>query len=122
MELQQDRGLGPFIDAYDPGEVKVDRKSYRTSILVYAEKQVTIWAPNDLSQLTLDDLQSLIELKPALILLGTGENLIFPSAELLSPLAEQQIGVEVMDTAAACRTYNVLMAEGRDVLAALLLH
>ena len=122
MELQQDRGAGPFIDAYQPGELKVEQQSYHSSILVQTDKQVDIWAPRDLTQLTPADLQPLIALKPVLVLLGTGEKLTFPPLELLNSLYAAQIGVEVMDTAAACRTYNVLMAEGRDVLAALLLY
>jgi len=122
MELQQDRGLGPFIAAYQSGEFKVDQQTYHQSILVQAEKCVDIWRPRDLTELNRADLQVLLALKPAIVLLGVGESLIFPANELLAPLHQAQIGIEIMDTAAACRTYNVLMSEGRDVLAALLLH
>ena len=121
MELQQDKGLGPFIEAYHRDSFKVDRQSYDSSILVHAEKKVECWRPTDLMQLTVADLQLLITLKPAIVLLGTGKNLIFPAADLFTPLQQAQISVEIMDTAAACRTYNVLMSESRNVLAALLL-
>ena len=121
MELQQDKGLGPFIAAYEPGELRVDQQVYQNSILVHAEKQVHLWHPLDLAHLQQQDFQDIIALQPSLVLLGTGKTLDFPEPTLLAPLYDAQLAVEVMDTAAACRTYNVLMAEGRDVLAALLL-
>lgn len=122
MELQQDKGLGPFIEAYEAGALRVDQHIYHNSILVQAEKQVSRWQPIDLAHLQAQDFQDIVALKPGLVLLGTGKILTFPETALLSSLYDANLGVEIMDTAAACRTYNVLMAEGRDVLAALLLN
>lgn len=122
MELQQDKGLGPFIAAYEAEELRVEQQVYHSSILVHAEKQVHVWRPFDLADLQAQDFQDIISLNPNLILLGTGKTLVFPESELLAPLYNACLGVEIMDTAAACRTYNVLMAEGRNVLAALLLN
>ncbi len=121
MELRQDKGTGPFIDAYEHDTFKVNNKIYCGSILVQAEKQVQPWPPDELAAVRAADLHSIIISKPHLVLLGTGERAIFLIADLLAPLYAAQITVEVMDTRAACRTYNVLMSEGRDVLAALLL-
>lgn len=63
---------------------------------------------------------AVLALRPALVLLGTGERQRFPAAPVLRPLVEAGIGCEVMDTGAACRTFNLLLAEGRNVVAALL--
>jgi uncharacterized protein len=59
-------------------------------------------------------------MKPEIVLLGTGATFVFPDPARLAPLRDARVGVEVMDTAAACRTYNILLAEGRNVVAALI--
>ena len=78
------------------------------------------WEPNGLDDLAADHFQVLLELRPEVVLLGTGETLQFPDMVIMSSFMEQGIGFEVMNTAAACRTYNILMNEGRKVAAALL--
>lgn len=78
------------------------------------------WAPVDIDSLLADHITEIIELKPELILLGTGAQLKFPAHSILAEIHQQRIGVEIMDTAAACRTYNILMAEGRFVVAGLI--
>lgn len=79
------------------------------------------WPPQQFEELALEHVAALLELKPELVIFGVGRRFRFPPAELLAPLMIQGIGVEVMDSAAACRTYNVLAAEGRQVVAALLI-
>ena len=78
------------------------------------------WAPTDIDNLITSHLSEIIALKPELVLLGTGARLKFPAHSILAEIHQQRIGVEVMDTAAACRTYNILMAEGRFVVAGLI--
>ncbi len=78
------------------------------------------WPPIDIDSLQAQHLEAIIELQPELVLLGTGPQLTFPDQKILMGLHQQRIGVEVMDTAAACRTYNILMAEGRFVVAGLI--
>jgi uncharacterized protein len=78
------------------------------------------WAPISIETLQAEHLDLIIELQPELVLLGTGTRLTFPAPQLLASLHRQRIGVEVMDTAAACRTYNILMGEGRFVVAGLI--
>jgi len=78
------------------------------------------WTPTSIEALQAKHLDPIIELQPELVLLGTGARLTFPSPQLLASLHRQRIGVEVMDTAAACRTYNILMGEGRFVVAGLM--
>ena len=78
------------------------------------------WEPANIESLLADHISDIIELKPELVLLGTGTQLKFPAHSILAEIHRQRIGVEIMDTAAACRTYNILMAEGRFVVAGLI--
>lgn len=77
------------------------------------------WAPSDFSQLEINDLTAISDMAPEIILIGTGSRQRFPEAKILRKLSERGIGCEFMDTAAACRTYTVLMAEKRLVAAGL---
>ncbi|QBQ54864.1 Mth938-like domain-containing protein [Nitrosococcus wardiae] len=83
--------------------------------------QLQKWPPASFSELEKSHFQSLLELKPEVVVVGTGERLRFPASYLVEPLLRHQVGVEFMDTAAACRTYNILVGEGRRVIAALLM-
>jgi uncharacterized protein len=91
------------------------------SLILTSRRIITDWEPNHLEELTATHLEMVLSLDPELVLLGTGARQQFPAMELLSRFHRAQIGVEVMDTAAACRTFNILIAEGRHVAAALLM-
>ncbi len=82
---------------------------------------IVAWPPHSIADLTAENLQLIIDLRPSIVLLGSGENLAFPDPMLLNPFYQQKIGIEVMNNGAACRTYSVLMSEGRSVAAALLI-
>ena len=90
------------------------------SFIVSPRHLLRDWAPTHIDNLNAEHFDAILELRPELVLLGTGSRLTFPSPQILSALHRQRIGVEVMDTAAACRTYNILMGEGRLVVAGLL--
>jgi len=85
------------------------------------DRIVSDWNVRDLDSLAQQDIAALASLNPELVLLGTGERLRFPGQRLLAILATARIGAEVMDTQAACRTYNILAEEGRHVAAALII-
>ena len=121
MELIQDRGTGNYIDSYQAGYLEVNKTCYENSLIIAPHSLVELWAPRSLNDLTPADLANLLELKPKILILGTGKTFEFPSSDLLAPFYAAQIGIEVMDTAAACRTYNILMSEEREVVVALLL-
>ncbi len=108
------------ISAYDPGKIVVGGQTYTESILLLPD-QIDRWRPSSIDDLQPGDFTHLVNLAPDVILLGTGERQIFPSVELYEPLIQSGIGIEIMDSAAACRTYKILLAEGRRVAAALLL-
>jgi uncharacterized protein len=109
------------IRAYKPGFIKVNEVTYTQSLIVSPTQIITDWNPQAMSELSKEDLQKIIPLQPTLLLIGTGETLSFPPVELYGELINQGIGVEIMDTSAACRTYNVLTAENRNVVAALII-
>jgi uncharacterized protein len=109
-----------LVRAHSPGEIRVGETVIRHSCLLRADRLVQ-WRPRTLDALTLEDLEPIFELQPEIVVLGTGTRQRFPDAKLLGSVLARGIGCEVMNTAAACRTYNVLVSEDRPVVAALLL-
>lgn len=120
MKLHLDNIPGYRIKAYNAGSIKINDETYTRNIIVMPE-QLTEWQAETFERLTPEDFQSVLACQPELVLLGTGQRQQFPSNALLAQLINAGIGVEVMDTQAACRTYNILASEGRQVAAALLL-
>jgi uncharacterized protein len=122
MRLKPDfTGTANAIRAYNQGYIIVNNQSIRQSVIVTPERIITDWPPQCFAELQAAHLEWLFELQPEIVLLGTGARQQFPHPRLTYPLLNRGIGVEVMDTAAACRTYNFIMAEGRQVAAALLM-
>ena len=93
---------------------------YKTSICL-TPQAITCWAPQTIDELKADDFSPIISLDPQVILLGTGASQVFPDTEILAPCIKANLAVDIMDTATACRTFNVLSAEGRHIVAALLI-
>ena len=96
-------------------------KRYESSLVVLPDKVISDWSVTSVENLTEDTVGELAQLRPELVLLGTGDSLHFPDSKLLRILLTAGIGTEVMDTRAACRTYNILAQEGRNVAAALVI-
>ena len=117
----QNSGTANIIRAHTPGEVRINDEVYVRSLIVTPAELVRDWGPVDFAGLAAEHFEAIVRLKPELVLLGTGARLSFPRPPLTLALIETGIGLEVMDTAAACRTYNILMGEGRAVAAALIL-
>ena len=122
MKLHPDRIEGfNAITAFVPGLVKVNGLPHTTSLILPWRGNLLAWPCNAFEQLTAEHFEQLLPLAPELVIFGSGQRLRFVAPALLRSLIERRIGVETMDTAAACRTYNVLAAEGRAVVAALLI-
>jgi uncharacterized protein len=119
FEREQAQGRNLFT-GYGAGYVEVNRTRHVSSLVVNGERLVTDWPVGSASGLSGDHMAAIVELKPEIVLLGTGARLTFPEPALLAPLYKAGIGVEVMDTSAACRTYNILLGEGRNVVAAVI--
>ena len=105
---------------YGEGYVMVNGQRRETSVLVTPER-VLDWAPASFAELAAAHFELIAGLRPEVVLLGTGAKQRFPHPRLTAPLMRAGIGLEVMDVQAACRTYNILAAEDRVVVAALLL-
>jgi uncharacterized protein len=104
---------------YGPGFVLVNGQRHESSLIVMPEL-VQSWEAASFASLEAGHFAALVSMRPEVVLLGTGDTLRFPHPALTRALAEARIGIEVMDLQAACRTYNILMAEERKVAAALL--
>lgn len=122
MKLTDDSVAGiQLVRAYSPGEIRVNETIVRRSCLLRADTLITDWRPQSLNELVAEDLDPLFALEPEIVVLGSGTRQKFPPSALLAHILSRGIGCEVMDTGAACRTYNVLVSEDRKVVAALFL-
>lgn len=108
------------VTAYDESGVEINLKRIDTSLLVLPEIAPTPWPVASFDALTTDHFQQIAALQPDVVILGTGAQQRFVHPRLTADLTAARIGVECMDNQAACRTYNILMAEGRKVALALI--
>jgi len=120
MKLHAERGSGNYIQSATRDAVLIGGTSYAGHLIVSADRIITDWTPRSIAELALDDFQAALDLDPEVILFGTGAMHRFASNRLATTIMSRGIGFEVMATDAACRTYNVLAADGRRVVAALL--
>ncbi len=121
MKLHEDpRTSLNTVTAYGPGFIEINAVRFSGNLVVSPEQPPSTWSPCDFDALAESDFEALLALEPEIVLLGTGSRQRFPRPALYAALTRARIGVEVMDTAAACRTYNILTAEGRRVVAAVL--
>jgi uncharacterized protein len=121
MKMRADRQEGQnAISRHGPDGIIVNGVEYTHSVTVAWRGAVERWNVDGFDQLAAAHFEGIAALEPELVLFGSGTRIRFLRPALLRPLIERGIGVETMDTAAACRTYNVLLAEDRSVVAALL--
>ena len=119
LHLERNHAIN-FITAFDRAGVQVNEHHYAAPLIVLPQQLIEDWRPQTFAELAEEDFSQLAALGMEIILLGTGAKQAFPHPRLTRALMEQRIGLEVMDTGAACRTYNILAGEGRSVAAALL--
>jgi uncharacterized protein len=119
LHAHQDATLNT-LTAYGPGWLEINARRYGHAVLVMPESPVAPWPPARFEDLAPEHFEAIAAMAPEVVLLGTGAAQRFPAPRALATLTRARIGVEAMDTGAACRTYNILMSEGRRVLAALL--
>ncbi len=122
MQITQDFGQASYIiSAYEPGRITVNQSVHTRSLVVMPERLIDDWVPQDFDALCPEHFEPLIALRPDILILGTGARQRFPDTTIQRMFSSEGIGLEIMDTAAACRTYDILMSEGRSVAAALLM-
>ena len=121
MKLQSDPHSGAnTITGYGDGYVEINQTPYAHAVLLSSDGAISAWPAQSFDSLEASHFAQMVELKPELILIGTGSKQRFPKPELLKSLILAKIGFEIMDSQAACRTYNILVSEGRQVLLALI--
>ncbi len=109
------------ITAHGPGFVMINQNRHTAALVVMPDKLIAPWPVADTLVPALADFAVVLELKPELVVFGSGSAFRFPDPIIMAAFSKAKIGFDVMDTPAACRTYNVLMSEGRNVAAALLI-
>jgi uncharacterized protein len=118
IEREQVSGRNAF-SGYGPGYVEVNKERHGTSVVVSGDR-LEAWPVASIGALTSAEVAPILALSPEIVLIGSGPTFAFPDPAALASLHAARVGVEVMDTPAACRTYNVLLNEGRNVVAALI--
>jgi len=111
-----------IIQSYTEDSFTINNECITSNIIISANKLIQNWPPRSIADLAMQHLDAIITLEPEIVLLGTGNSLIFPDQAIISTITSKHIGVETMDTGAACRCFNLLQSDGRNVVAALLLH
>jgi uncharacterized protein len=119
MQLSRDNAAAHLIRAWEPGRIRIAERWLGGNVIIGAEHVIEGWNVTTLDALTLDDLAPALALEPTIVLLGAGTDKFLPDIELMAALAARSIGLEIMSTPAACRTFNVLLQEQRRVVAAL---
>ncbi len=117
---EADDRSGYLIQAYGADGILIGGRLYREGLIVTPERIIAPWGPRDAASLTVAHLDELLALAPQVMVLGTGGAQVFPDPAIAALVMQQGVGIEIMDTGAACRTYNILMSEGRRVVAGLL--
>ena len=120
MKFHLAQADGNTFTGYGDNYVDINRARYQQNLIATPETIIAPWAAAGFDSLTPEDFAQVLALAPEIVLLGTGTHVRFPHPRLTASLAAARIGLDVMDVKAACRTFNVLVAEGRKVAAALL--
>ena len=120
IDIETTPGNEYHIDSYANGVITVNGNAYNNSLVITPTQLLTTWPPEKFTDLATQHIRQIIQLDPEIIILGTGNQLCFPMPELIAEIFENHIGFEVMDTGAACRCYNLLLSEKRNVAAGLI--
>ncbi|HEX5420107.1 MAG TPA: MTH938/NDUFAF3 family protein [Gammaproteobacteria bacterium] len=120
MQISREKSQANVVRAWEPGRIRIGEQWLHGHLIITAERVIADWAVESPSRIDVASLEPAIALAPEIILLGTGPELILPDVDLMAQLAAQRIGLEIMSTSAACRTFNLLVHEDRRVAAALL--
>ena len=122
MKLSLDDNTAAFlVHEYTSSYIRVNNVQHTNSIIISYNALLPEWPPQSMDQLTDDHIIEILKNDPEMILLGTGEKIQFPHPKILQAAYKRNVGVEIMDTAAACRTFNMLAADGRKVVAGLII-
>jgi len=122
MKFVREPGSAVTVRHVEKGKIKIGNEELAENVVLFRDEIHRHWQPADIDNPTSQDLADLIREKPDVIIFGTGWQTRLPPRELVFALARLGIGFEMMDTPAACRTFNVLVSEDRDVAAVLIIN
>jgi uncharacterized protein len=120
VQLTRDTAAAYLIHSYEPGRIRIGERWLHGDVIVAPDHLIEDWRVAAPASVALADLEPALALEPEIVLLGTGATLVWPDEDLMGALAARRVGLEIMSTPAACRTYNVLVHERRRVAAALM--
>ena len=119
MKFAEDHNSARYrITAYEKNSIGVNGRFFNHSMILSPMEMIQDWEPSSYAELKAEHLDPLYNLKPDVLILATGANQVFPNKDILKRLAEEQVGYEIMSTQSACRTFNIIMSEGRNVVVA----
>lgn len=122
MKLTLDDNTAQFlVHEYTSDYIRVNDTRHQRSIVICYNAVLPDWNPESIEQLTDKHIEQILANDPEIILIGTGKQIVFPHPRILKQAYKNNIGVEIMDTAAACRTFNMLASDGRKVVAGLII-
>jgi uncharacterized protein len=122
MIILEDKSDAEYqIQGYEHNKIIINQIAYTRSVIIGPHLLITDWEPQSLEELVLPHLEKVIEQKPEIVLLGTGEHFKMPPSEIITFFHARHIGIECMNTGAICRTYTALISEGRNLIAAILI-
>jgi uncharacterized protein len=121
MKFQPDKTDSSLISAYDATGIQIGMERVESSVVLGSHGERLEWPVSKFEDLSAEHFALLISSQPELIIFGSGQKIRFPHPKLTAALMAARIGVETMDTPAACRTYNILAGEGRHVVGAFLI-
>ncbi|MCG6965571.1 MAG: Mth938-like domain-containing protein [Chromatiaceae bacterium] len=122
MKMSLDNASGVnVVNSYEPGRVQIRDQVFTTSMIVLPKLLLPDWEPRQAASLRAVHFQPILQRRPEIVIVGTGETQVFPDAGVFAALMDLGIGFEVMHNSAACRTYNILLAEDRRAALALIL-
>ncbi|MCW9012806.1 MAG: Mth938-like domain-containing protein [Gammaproteobacteria bacterium] len=122
MKFSEEQSAGSnVIRAYQHDQININGALFSQSLVLNDRQIIKDWPLTDINQLTAEHLAPILAMKPEVILIGTGQKLTFPPASSYASVIHQGIGIEFMDSGAACRTFNVLVSENRTVVAGIIL-
>ncbi len=119
MQLSLDTSAVHFIRAWEPGRVRIADRWIAGNVIVGSDRVIEGWTTIEPHRLTIVELEPALALSPTILVVGTGEEQLLPDVELMAAVGARSIGLEIMNTRAACRTFNVLLQEQRRVVVAL---
>lgn len=122
IDLDDNNDLYNRVSSYSAKEIVINKTPFINSFILFPDKILPDWHVSQVSDLSIKDFEIILEFNPEIILFGSGNTMIFPDPRIIASIQNHNIGFEVMDTMAACRSYNVLLNEERRVAAALIIN